>query len=403
MGIAAHRERRKRGRGKIHISGEESQEKREERRLIGKSTWYKPWAKEKGIFSSSQEEERKRETSDCFPFGRKKRKSQEIATVLNVQRTENGSLVKKFREKEKEISNEYNFRVKFVEMPGNTLASRLISSSTSYNCHRDNCLNCNSNSNTREKSMSCTRSNILYKAICLKCKEEREKDMDEDEIEKENKRNEDERTESVYIGESSKSLYKRSQQHIQRLRGTQKDSFILRHMISVHQEVPREQHESSFKFKILEFHRKPLERMIAESTEIKRYLRFENKKLLNSKLEYNRTIIPDITEEAVSVEEIRREEEVDNIIDDMRKEKMRNKGEKRKPDNDNNTNKKQRISFQEDGSEMRAETVRNADIERRRLGVSPDKNGRNGPSCQVYSHLEQPKLRVGGNPSPLTL
>ena len=48
----------------------------------------------------------------------------------------------------------------------------------------------------------------------------------------------------------------------------------------------------------------------------------KHKKVLNSKLEYNRTIIPDIEEEGPTPEEIEKEESVDRKIEELKRTRM---------------------------------------------------------------------------------
>merc|ERR1712121_133556 len=99
-----------------------------------------------GIFQSSREKEerkRKREGAE-FPSGRKKQKKKEIAAVMTVERTTNGLLAKRLREKERQLSQNASFNVKIVEKPGSTLSNILITSHSIHNCKRLNCNHCNS-------------------------------------------------------------------------------------------------------------------------------------------------------------------------------------------------------------------------------------------------------------------
>ena len=87
--------------------------------------------------------------------------------------------------------------------------------------------------------------------------------------------------------------------------------------------------------------------MVAEATEIKRLRELNNKILLNSKTEYNRTIIPDIEEKPISQEELERELWLDEKIDNIRKEAKN--GTKRKKERTHTDNTK-RIRFQLNGN-----------------------------------------------------
>ena len=87
-----------------------------------------------------------------------------------------GILAKNLREKERELTENADFRIKIVEKPGNTLSSLLTTSSTVYNCKRMNCQNCRKKETKGDWKRTCTRSNDLYKVTCIACKEERQND-----------------------------------------------------------------------------------------------------------------------------------------------------------------------------------------------------------------------------------
>ena len=126
------------------------------------------------------------------------------------------------------------------------------------------------------------------------------------------------------------------------------------------------------------------------------------------KLEYNRTIIPDITEPALTSAEIEREEELDRRIDEIRKEKGK-AASKRKKDSDESVQPeaKRKRTFQEDGKDHdntpnntqsgeESESVEGVGRSGILIPVIP---GRNGHHSTPESPKEHSKLRVGDNPS----
>ena len=81
---------------------------------------------------------------------------------------------------------------------------------------------------------------------------------------------------SIYIGESSKDGFRRSQQHYRRYKSCMDDSFMWRHLILFHEELLEESTEEMeelarkvFGFEVIRFYRTPLERMVHESVMIK--------------------------------------------------------------------------------------------------------------------------------------
>ena len=80
--------------------------------------------------------------------------------------------------------------------------------------------------------------NRVYKGICTNCKEKENERLNlirEANPEIENV--EDQRRTTEYIGETCKSLHTRSNQHLDKYRLLDKDSFILKHHITHHPEL----------------------------------------------------------------------------------------------------------------------------------------------------------------------
>merc|ERR1711915_177913 len=172
-----------------------------------------------------------------------------------------------------------------------------------YKCTMNVCYHCKSKQRMNNYKKSCMKSNIFYKAVCVVC-EKKEEIRKEEEGKENSKEKEDEKKECIYLGESSKSLQIRSKQHINRMKSLQMDTFILRHWIKAHrQDNPLEDMKDLINFDVVEFHEKSLERLINEASEIRRYYRNENKTLLNSKLEYNRSLVPDLRDKGISKSE----------------------------------------------------------------------------------------------------
>ena len=91
-------------------------------------------------------------------------------------------------------------------------------------------------------------------------------------------------------------------------KGLNTDSFILRHKLKEHREMEEEQ-LPRVAFEIIKYHRTAMERQIFESLMIRKSMKNKRNTTLNNKLEYNRCVLPDITEENPTEEELRKEEE----------------------------------------------------------------------------------------------
>ena len=94
-----------------------------------------------------------------------------------------------------------------------------------------------------------------------------------------------------YIGETSRSAYERLREHYKDFENLSTKSHMIKHYIECHRDIKKE--EMRFNVKVLKTFRSAFERQIGESV----YINFNLKngsKLLNSKNEYNRCIIPRI-------------------------------------------------------------------------------------------------------------
>ena len=134
-------------------------------------------------------------------------------------------------------------KTKIVEKAGTAVARLLINKDPWSNsiCWRTDCELCK----YEDKGTRCNTKSITYQNTCQLCLRRG--------------------TNSVYIGESSRTLYKRSQEHFQEARNVKmKDKS---HM-QIH---AAEEHdgEVNFKIKVLKPHRSAMERQIGETVKIK--------------------------------------------------------------------------------------------------------------------------------------
>jgi hypothetical protein len=136
-----------------------------------------------------------------------------------------------------------------------------------------------------------------------------------------------------YVGETSRSVYERSREHVADMQQLKPSSHLLKHIVDIHEnENPA---EIEFGLKVLKYTKSSFERQILESVVIQQE-RHHN--LLNSKAEYNRSAVPRLTSKMgenqfkkwgeEEEKEKEKNEELENRIRVMRKE--RNK-ERRQP------------------------------------------------------------------------
>ena len=99
MGIGAFQEKLKRNKMRIHKSANETEQKRNTQKLIGLTTWYKPWGRAPGIFSNLERKEGgkggRRNIGGNTPAETTKKDKKEVVSTLVIERTKNGELTKK--------------------------------------------------------------------------------------------------------------------------------------------------------------------------------------------------------------------------------------------------------------------------------------------------------------------
>ena len=306
--------------------GVDSLETRSRKALLEKVSWYKgpawtgylkghpsPDSKDRAAQTTTPREEGEGETSTSHqPSKRagtgkgqmqdhvsKKGKVLDVISVMFVQRTEGGKLIDALRREEHVIAERAGYRVKLVEKAGSKL-TQLLTRSDPFGgqpCERMDCPPCASKSLTG-KVFPCWKTNLTYKATCLRCQAGGVK--------------------AEYLGESSKSLRDRSLAHLKSLRGAHSSSFMLRHNLLHHdQDDP---FRAEYAWEPITFFQKPMDRQVSEAIEIKKAYGDGTRLVLNAKTEYSRCVLPGITPQPTE-EEKEQEEAVQKRIRDLRRKK----------------------------------------------------------------------------------
>ena len=108
---------------------------------------------------------------------------------------------------------------------------------------------------------------------------------------------------SLYVGESSRSLFERSREHWKQWKSNDKRSHIRKHMELAHKETEK----PDFVMRAVSYHRSALTRQVGEAVRIGR--RGGAGQILNSKSEYDRCHIPRLVVEEIEEEELKKQEE----------------------------------------------------------------------------------------------
>ena len=236
----------KTGQGYVNRPESHTKLKRRWNRLVGKHNWFK-------TDKNSQPPR-----SEYHGKGTVTRRSKvEIEGVLYVPYTPQGTLKRSIQKAEDcLLKNSRVGRVRILERLGPKIAEQLCNPTpwTGQHCGREGCHPC------RSKEGSCRKSNVTYKWNCMTCLSSRNKKV-------------------VYIGETSRSLWDRSQEHQEDLKRRSEKSVLYRHW----QEAHKNEAEPEFTVEVIRSHRSATERQIWEALQIQGG---KHDELINSKSEW---------------------------------------------------------------------------------------------------------------------
>ena len=184
------------GQGYVNRPETHTKLKRRWNKLVGKHSWFKT------------DKNRQSPRSKYKGRGTANGKSNvEVEGVLYVPYTAQGMLKRSIQKAEDcLLKNSRVGRVRILERLGPKLAEQLCNPTpwTGQHCGREGCYPC------KTKEGSCRKSNVTYKWTCMTCLKTRNKKV-------------------VYIGETSRSLWDRSQEHLEDLKTRSEKSVLYRH------------------------------------------------------------------------------------------------------------------------------------------------------------------------------
>ena len=210
----------------------------------------RPVNRPRGIDLKERKKQKQRKRDNWYEEGG-------YSTVLFVPCTPGSILTKRLKEAEARSQEDREWKVKIVEMGGQTLRSQVSRSDpwAGKQCGRENCFPCK-----QEKGGECRRKNVGYIISCQKCKAE-------------------------YHGESSRTMFCRGGEHLRALHQQSQDSPLWAHCVTEHNGtiVP-------FQMKASQFFMDPLTRQVEEAVRI-----FHCKKTMNRKGEWKKIAVPRMT------------------------------------------------------------------------------------------------------------
>ena len=146
--------------------------------------------------------------------------------------------------------------------------------------------------------------NLLYEATCGICRDESQSEEGGAGKRVKLKFGEGYPEKNVYVGETSRSIFERSQEHVKAGKSKKEESFIAKHWQESH---PEREEMPEFRFKIIRSFKDHLSRQVSESVRID--LRWG---VLNSKTMFSRNSLPRLTIEKSEWEKKKGEREKEN-------------------------------------------------------------------------------------------
>ena len=129
-----------------------------------------------------------------------------------------------------------------------------------------------------EELPPCTKSNLVYENLCIRCNPGATGKMEPEDIRID--------IPTVYIGETSRSIFERSKEHWEGANKGSEKNHMVKHQRLEHEGEP----EPKFQMKVRGFFKTALSRQVAEAVYIRR--RGGEGAILNSKGEFSRSYIP---------------------------------------------------------------------------------------------------------------
>ena len=141
-----------------------------------------------------------------------------------------------------------------------------------------------------EFKVDCTRPSVLYENVCHECNPEAKMKAPLEKVRQD--------VPSIYVGESSRSIFERGIEHWKDWEGRKGTSHILKHQEEAHSS----NEDPKFTMRVVRSYRSALARQVGEAVRIRR--RGGEGRILNSKAEYSRCVIPRLTLERIDEEEL---------------------------------------------------------------------------------------------------
>ena len=179
-------------------------------------------------------------------------------SVCFIDNTAGGLLLKRMKGVEEEVANKVDYRVRMMEAAGTPMSLLLTKNNPwgTKDCTREDCTTC---AQGDENMIDCKKRNVLYESYCTLCNPGEVKRGKKDEITFLREGN------GIYVGESSRSLYERTREHVADRLSRKEDSHQIKHWLLDHGDL---QEPPEFKFRLIRSFKDPMSRQLSEAVKI---------------------------------------------------------------------------------------------------------------------------------------
>ena len=191
-----------------------------------------------------------------------------VKAAMFVPYTPHSKLASELRDLEFEMEKIIGYRLKIVERSGDKLEDLLTSSNPWKGkiCERPDCMLCETKMRTNKNlKQECNKRNLVYETKCQTCydRDTEKIEKDESKDEKEKKKLKENIREYKYIGETARSIYERTREHLSDMQQLKPCSHLLKHVLDQHEDEKPE--EIVLNARVLSYCRSSYERQILES------------------------------------------------------------------------------------------------------------------------------------------
>ena len=278
----------------LRSTGKMSRGSRYRKKLVSKTNWYRKSSKKEQPVGSSYAKESRKGSSEKPQS--KENNHPTPKTVLFVEHSRGGELATRMKELVRRLAPILGFSIKVVERTGTALKNSFPLNNLwdGVMCGRPECIPCTQGA---DQLPPCTQPSLVYENVCNICNKGAANKKEDPPF----------RTDipTLYVGETGRSLFERTNEHWGAWRSNKEDSHILRHQINAH----GASREPSFTMRAVKFHKTALYRQLGEAVRIRR--RGGQGSILNSKAEYDRCYIPRLVVEERNDKEAEQEEQQD--------------------------------------------------------------------------------------------